>query len=165
MEDILFKINNQPGHRKVILENAPNNSGSITVPKQLNPSSDAPLTSENPVASNDEPSSSSTDPTENEDQSASTKSILKTSHDPSSLDTSTKTSTFEDEQIHVNIEGGQVVNNLLDRIIDDAVHIVPTIIESEPSSEKQHGLFFIILDYLYFLNLYTQLLKHPNEVN
>ena len=154
LEDILLKINNQPGDRKVVLINAPDNSGSISVPKEeANPPSNVEPTPESPVAS-DTPSSP-TEPTENDDQSTSTKSILKTSHDPSSLDTSTKIAAFQDDQIHVNIEGAQIVNNLLDRAIDDAVHIVPTIIDSESSSEQQqqHGLFFIILDYLYFLNL------------
>lgn len=102
------------------------------------------MTPANSIAS-DAPSLT-TSPTENDDLSAASQSILKTSQDPSS---------FQDDQIPVNIEGGQVFNNLLDRIIDDAIHIVPTVTNSKSPGEKRQGLFFIILHYLYFLDLYT----------
>lgn len=131
MEDILRKIDNQNAHRKVVLENAPNNSSSINVKVQSNPSSTAPLTSK---ISN-----------ENDDSSGPPKSILKTSQDPSSLDTSTKVSSFQDDQIHVNIEGVQSLDDLLDRV-DDAVHTVPVIIDSKSQGEKRQGLLALITD-------------------
>jgi hypothetical protein len=102
------------------------------------------LTPANSIAS-DAPSLT-TSPTENDDLSAASQSILKTSQDPSS---------FQDDQIPVNIEDGQVFNNLLDRIIDDAIRIVPTVTNSKSPGEKRQGLVFIILHYLYFLDLYT----------
>jgi len=68
---------------------------------------------------------------------------LKTSQDPSSLDTSTKTSSFEDDKIHVNIEGVHDLDELLDRL-DDAVQHVPVIIDTKHEEEKRQGLFIII---------------------
>ncbi len=138
IEDLLFKIYEQPAYRKVILENAPNNPGSVTVQKQLNPPRSVPLTPANSNAS-DAPSSSIAT-TENDDLFAPPKSILQTSQDPSS---------FQDDQIHENIEADQVVNNLLNRVIDDAIHAVPAVMNSKSPREKRQGLLFIILHHLY----------------
>jgi len=128
IEDILLKINKQPGHRKIILENAPGSSISVTVQKRT--STTAPSTS---TISN-----------ENNDSSGPPKSILKTSQDPSSLNTSTKRASFEDDQIHVNIEGIQSLDDLLDRL-DDVVQHVPIVIDTKPHGEKRQGLLFIII--------------------
>jgi len=130
MEDLLRKVNQQPGKRKVVLEDVPGNSSSITVQKQANPPPTTPPTS--------------TTSSENDDSSEPRKSILKTSQDPSSLDTSTKTSSFQDDQIHVNIEGVQSVDGLLDRI-DDAVEEVPVMIDTKSQGEKRQGLLFVII--------------------
>jgi hypothetical protein len=130
IEDLLRKVDQQPGKRKVVLEDVPGNSSSITVQKQANPPPTTPPTS--------------TTSSENDDSSGLRKSILKTSQDPSSLDTSTKTASFQDDQIHVNIEGVQSVDGLLDRI-DDAVEEVPVMIDTKSQGEKRQGLLFIII--------------------
>jgi hypothetical protein len=139
IEDILLQINQQPGHRKVVLEHAPNNSGSATTEKQ-HTSVSSPL---HPTGTNENDTSPTSTTNENDDSSAPPKSILKTSQDPSSMGTSTKTSSFQNDQIHVNIEGIQSVDDLLDRV-DDAVQNVPVIIETKHVEEKRQGLLIII---------------------
>ncbi|UJR37998.1 hypothetical protein I4U23_030680 [Adineta vaga] len=138
IEDLLDKVYGQPGDRKIVLENAPDNDESVSVEKKTSlPPTRAstanehlsppppPTTTTTATASND-----------NDDSSAPLKSILKTSQDPSSLDTSTKVASFQDDQIHVNIEGVQNVDDLLDRI-DEAVQNIPIVIETTITQEKQ----------------------------
>ena len=102
--DILLKINDQPGNRRVVLENAPN-----------------PNTAENKDAAASGP-----------------KSILKSSQDPSSTDTSTKVAALDDNEIHVDLAGVQKLDDLLDRI-DETVAQVPVVIETDPREEKKEG--------------------------
>lgn len=109
IEDLLVKVNNQPGSRKVVMEKS----------------------SETPTS----PSGTTSD---NEEGPTAPKSILKTSQNPSSMETSTKTASFEDDQVHVNVEGVKSVDELLDRI-DDTVQQVPVVISPSASEEKKQG--------------------------
>ena len=104
IEDLLVKVNNQPGSRKVVMDK----------------SSETPLS----------PSGTMSD---NEEGPTVPKSILKTSQNPSSLETSTKTASFEDDQVHVNVEGVKSA--------DDTVQQVPVSISPSTSEEKKQGLF------------------------
>ena len=104
IDDILSKINQQPGGRRVIIENAPKNSAVIALEEQVT----SPSTSNNFHANHVLPSTSSI---QSDDPSAPPKSILKTSQNPSALDTSTRTSSFQDEQIHVNIDHPQGIDH------------------------------------------------------
>jgi hypothetical protein len=140
IEDLLQVLNNASGSRKVVLDDAPDNTDSGTVQKQTNPTA---TTAPQSSTFSNEKDVSSTANNENDDPSAPPKSILKTSQNPSSLDTSTRTSSLQDDQIHVNIEGIASVDELLDRI-DDAVQHAPVVIDGKPQSEKRQGLFVII---------------------
>ncbi|CAF1608227.1 unnamed protein product [Adineta ricciae] len=120
IEDLLARVYKQPGSRKVILENAPDDDESVLI--ETKTSSTEPA--DPPTTSND-----------NDESSGPPKSILKTSQDPSSLDTSTKVSSFQDDQIHVNIEGVQSVNELLDRV-DEAVQSVPVVLKKTNTQGK-----------------------------
>lgn len=97
IDDILSKINQQPGNRRVIIKNAPDRPTIIPLEEQTI----SPSTSDD---SQLKPLLPSTRSTQSDDPSVPPKSILKTSQNPSSLDTSTRISSFQDEQIHVNIE-------------------------------------------------------------
>ncbi|CAF3413056.1 unnamed protein product [Rotaria sp. Silwood1] len=124
IEDLLVKLNNHPGSRKVVLENEPDNADSITIQNPTDRSSTTLLTS---IKSDD-----------NDDTSTTIKSVLKTSQDPSSLDTATKISSFQDDQIHVNMGSVQNIGELLDRI-DDAVQHAPVIIETKHQEKKRQA--------------------------
>jgi hypothetical protein len=128
--DVLLKIDREPGNRKVVLENAPENTGSGNSQEQTNTY---------PTAAPTTPTGS----VETDDSSGPPKSILKTSQNPSSLATSTRTSSIQDDQIHVNIEGIHNVDDLLDRL-DDAVQNAPVVIDTKPSGEKRKGLLVFI---------------------
>ena len=106
--DILVKVNDQPGNRRILLENAPN-----------------PNTAEN----KDTPATA---------VAAAPKSILKSSQDPSSTDTSTKVTALDDNEIHVDLAGVQKLDDLLDRI-DEMVANAPVVIETSPREEKKEG--------------------------
>ncbi|CAF0975991.1 unnamed protein product [Adineta ricciae] len=120
IEDLLARVYKQPGSRKVILENAPDDDESVLIEKKT---------------SSTEPANPPTTSNDNDESSGPPKSILKTSQDPSSLDTSTKVSSFQDDQIHVNIEGVQSVNELLDRV-DEAVQSVPVVLKKTSTQGK-----------------------------
>ena len=102
IEDLLVKVNNQPGSRKVVMEK-----------------------------SAETPSSPSGTTSDNEEGPTVPKSILKTSQNPSSMETSTKTASFEDDQVHVNVEGV--------KSIDDTVQQVPVVTSTGTSEEKKQG--------------------------
>ena len=140
VEDLLQVLNNASGNRKIVLDDAHDNTDSGTAQKQINP---PPTTAPRSSTGLHDKDMSSTTTNENDDPSAPPKSILKTSQNPSSLDTSTRTSSLQDDQIHVNIEGIASVDELLDRI-DDAVEHTPVVIDEKPQGEKRQGLFFII---------------------
>ena len=106
VEDLLTKVNDQPGNRKVVLENP---RGPNATDKEQNPSPPAAAT-------------------ENDEGSAVPKSILKTSQNPSSLDTSTKVASFEDDQVNVDVEGA-----------GDVDQKVPTVTSATASGEKKQG--------------------------
>ncbi|CAF0916881.1 unnamed protein product [Rotaria sordida] len=128
--DLLGKVSHEQGNRKVILENEPGNSNSITAEKPTNSSSITFPTSKNP--NNDD------DSDDDDDTSTATKSILKKSQDPSSLDTTTKTLSFQDDQIHVNLENVQNLADLLD-CVDDAVQQVPVVIDTKSQEKKRQA--------------------------
>ena len=102
--DILEKINDQPGNRRVLLENAPDTKST----------------------------------TEKKDTAAAPKSILKSSQDPSSAETSTKVSEVDDNEILVDVAGVQKLDDLLDRI-DETVEKLPVAIETSPNEAKKEG--------------------------
>ena len=130
LEDLLKLVNDQPGHRKVVLEGAPGQSNIVSV-----------RTSNNPAKN-----------TENTTETSST--TKKTTETPSSLNTTvTKTtkeqsasgddrSSSQSDHIHVNVENLRSVEDLLDRI-DDAVQHVPVFIDFTPQEKDKSGLFFI----------------------
>ncbi|CAF2511678.1 unnamed protein product [Rotaria sp. Silwood2] len=124
LKDILALVNDQPGHRKVVLEGAPKQSSSATIKK-----------------SNNSPSATTSPVTTNEQKDLSTKE-KPTENQPSSNDTSSSKA----DQIHINIDNIQCVDNLLDRV-DDAIQNVPVVIDveshidkapSSPSESKEH---------------------------
>ncbi|CAF4272783.1 unnamed protein product [Rotaria sp. Silwood2] len=125
IEDLLLKVDNKRGSRKVVLENESDDSNSITVKKSTDQSSTILPTS---TTSND-----------NDDKSTPMKSILKTSQDPSSLDITTKISSFQDDQIHVNLQSVQNIGDLLDSI-DDAVQHTPIIIHAKRQEKKRQAI-------------------------
>ncbi|CAF0721617.1 unnamed protein product [Adineta steineri] len=132
IEDLLLLIHKQPGNRNVVLENAPDDS--VLVQKNTNQTSTvSPSTSKE----NEIPPIPTT-PNEDDDPLAPQRSILKSSQDPSSSSTSTKTASFDNDQIHVDIEGVQNLDNLLERI-DNAVENVPVIIDTKPEGEKRQA--------------------------
>ena len=124
IEDLLEKVNEQPGSRKITLENLPDSAGMVKIPKR-NSSVNPDLTKQ-PNAQ------------ETSDAPTAPKSILKTSHDPSSSDTSTKTASFQDDQIHLRLDGIHNVSELLDRV-DDKVQHLPVLIEGQPQGDKRQG--------------------------
>ncbi|CAF0727576.1 unnamed protein product [Adineta steineri] len=132
IEDLLLLIHKQPGNRQVVLENAPDDS--VLVQKNTNQSSAAPPST---YKENEIPPIPTT-PNEDDDPLAPQRSILKSSQDPSSSSTSTKTASFDNDQIHVDIEGVQNLDNLLERI-DNAVENVPVIIDTKPEGEKRQA--------------------------
>ncbi|CAF0910453.1 unnamed protein product [Rotaria sordida] len=97
----------------------PTNSSSTTLPTSKNPNNDD-------------------DGDDDDDTSTATKSILKKSQDPSSLDTTTKTLSFQDDQIHVNLENVQNLGDLLD-CVDDAVQQVPVVIDTKSQEKKRQA--------------------------
>ena len=124
IEDLLEKVNEQPGSRKLTLENLPNNAETLTMQKR-NSSVNPVVTKQSNVG-------------ETTDALTAPKSVLKTSHDPSSSDTSTKTASFQDDQIHLKLDGVHNINELLDRV-DDKVQHLPVIIDGGPQENKRQG--------------------------
>ena len=124
IEDLLEKVNEQPGSRKLTLENLPDNAATVKVQKRNSSVNSVPTQQPNAQETSDAPTAP--------------KSILKTSHDPSSSDTSTKTASFQDDQIHLRLDGVHNVNELLDRV-DDKVQHLPVIIDGQPHGDKRQG--------------------------
>ena len=116
IDDLLSKVNRQPGNRKILFENLPNRSTTIVLQESSNSPRNPPLKSEQ---SAEILIPSSRNPTQDDDSSSPPKSLLKTSQNPSALDTSTKTSSFHDDQIHVNIENAQGISHCFQLVFTD----------------------------------------------
>lgn len=129
IQDLLRAIHRQPGGRQIVLENAPDDPHSAAAQPNTKDTSPAP---KNADESHETPASDAEGPP------VPPKSILKTSQDPSSLDTSTKIASLKDDQIHVNIEGVRCMDDLLTRI-DEAVQRAPLVIETKPPAQKRTG--------------------------
>ncbi len=164
IEDLIAAVNNQPGHRPVVLEGAPGQSSSVSVQKSDNPppaaatneSKDASTTvkttetpsskttaektetpSSTTIAKTKETPDSTTTVKKTETPSSSTTTAKTTENPPSSNDPSSP----QVDQIHVNIENVQSVDDLLDRI-DEAVQKAPVVIDLAPRGNKNPGFFF-----------------------
>lgn len=124
LEDLLLKLENQPGHRQVILENAPQTPETSNAPKQDNPFFGPSSQTSNPSSVNDS-------------DDAPPKSILKTSQDPSSLDTLTKIASFQDDNIHVNIETVQDADDQSDESAPKPLSSVESQSQEKEEQEEQ----------------------------
>ncbi|CAF3394260.1 unnamed protein product [Rotaria socialis] len=113
LKDLLALVNNQPGHRKVVLEGVPKKTNVITLTKTDNSS-----TAKFPETTKNEP----------EDVSTKEKSVENGS---CSVDKSSSKS----DLIHINIENIENVNDLLNRI-DDAVENIRVVIDTESPTDK-----------------------------
>ncbi len=182
IEDLLGLVNDQPGHRRVVLEGAPGTSSTGSIKKTSNP----PPAGAAPTGNDEKQGSTTTKTTETPsgtetakkiktpsativakttETPSSTTTVQKTETPPSSTTTKAKTtgnppppsndaSSSHTNQIHVNIENVQSVDELLDRI-DEAVQKVPVVIDFHPPGDKNQGLFILIEYFLiYFAVLF-----------
>ncbi|CAF2109312.1 unnamed protein product [Rotaria magnacalcarata] len=113
LKDLLVLVNNQPGHRKVVLEGVPKESNVTTLKITDNSSS-----------------AKSHETIKNEPEGVSTKEKSAEKGSCSADKSSSKS-----DLIHVNIENIESVNDLLNRI-DDAVENIRVVIDTESPTDK-----------------------------
>lgn len=134
IEDILLKIQDQPGHRSVILDNEPTSDfDSLSAQKTTEQAS----TASEILTKSDKAVNLST----------SSKTILKNKKAPSSCPS---------DQIHLDIENVHSVGDLLDRI-DDAVQHAPVLIDAKSHKKKRRGLFVFSFKFKYSFRIHSSI--------
>ena len=122
IEDLLAKVNDQPGSRKIVLEGAPDESKTVSLEKSTEDGTQE-KTTVSKTSKTSAPAPQAPNASKEEDS---------TPDDPNA------------DQIHVNIDNIRSVDDLLDRI-DSAVQKVPVVIDNKPQAKKAAGQWSVSL--------------------